>query len=110
MQHERQCNLRHHHAATKESCQDAWAYELYSDQAAAALGDPLNGLSGAPCLVDGAVVAIIRSNLVVLNTESGLPVHIVAGKLYACPIAAATLQERCGCASFIGSYQPAHLF
>ena len=84
--------------------QDAWAYELYSDQAAAALGDPFNGLSGAPCLIDGAVVGIIRSNLVAESAQSGQPVHIVAGKLYACPIATGTLQARC--APYLPSLDP----
>ncbi|MET4455580.1 serine protease [Bradyrhizobium sp. RT3b] len=76
--------------------QEAWAYQLYSENAAAAVGDPLNGLSGAPCLVDGAAVGIIRSNLVAPNRSGSFAeVHIAGGILYACPIAAPTIQEYC---------------
>jgi WD40 repeat protein len=76
--------------------QEAKAYQLYSDNAAAAWGDPLGGLSGAPCLIDGVAVGIIRSNLVPKSPEQTMqPAHIVAGVLYACPIATPTLQERC---------------
>ncbi|MHB0772305.1 SUMF1/EgtB/PvdO family nonheme iron enzyme [Bradyrhizobium sp. 1.29L] len=76
--------------------QGAWAYQLYSDNAAAALGEPLSGLSGAPCLIDGAVVGIIRSNLVMENKiTSSRSVHIAGGILYACPVATETLQQRC---------------
>ncbi|WFU74267.1 serine protease [Bradyrhizobium sp. CB2312] len=76
--------------------QDAWTYQLFSENAAAALGDPLNGLSGAPCLVDGAVVGIIRSNLIAQARTGAVEVpHIAGGILYACPLATTSLQERC---------------
>jgi formylglycine-generating enzyme required for sulfatase activity len=75
--------------------QDAWAYQLFSENAAAALGDPLNGLSGAPCLVGGAAVGIIRSNLIAQGTREVGPSHIAGGILYACPVATATLQDLC---------------
>jgi|GEM_PF-5364609 len=58
--------------------EDVPAIQLYSDQAAAGDGSPVAGLSGAPCLVDGAVVGVIRSSLL----KHGLN---VAGTLYACP-------------------------
>ena len=76
--------------------QDAWAYQLYSDSAAAATGNPLNGMSGAPCIIDGAAIGIIRSNLAVQPPAAvrDLP-QIAAGILYACPIATPTLQDRC---------------
>jgi hypothetical protein len=37
--------------------------QLYCREAAAGLGAPLHGFSGAPCLVDGAAVGILRSTL-----------------------------------------------
>jgi formylglycine-generating enzyme required for sulfatase activity len=85
--------------------QNAWAYQLFSENAAAALGDPLNGLSGAPCLIDGAAVGIIRSNLIVVsNKPTEEPAHIAGGILYACPVGTATLQERC--AAYLPSLDP----
>jgi hypothetical protein len=83
--------------------QNAWAYQLYSENAAAAFGDPLNGLSGAPCIIDGAAVGIIRSNLVD-PTQPEERAHIAAGILYACPLATETLQERC--AAYLPSLDP----
>lgn len=85
--------------------QEAWAYQLYSENAAAAFGDPLNGLSGAPCLIEGAAVGVIRTNLVTQNTTpDGAPPHIAGGILYACPVATTTLQERC--AAYLPSLDP----
>ena len=84
--------------------QDAWVYELYSENAAAAFGDPLNGMSGAPCLVDGAVVGIIRTNLVEPPSVPGERLHIVGGILYACPVATETLQVRCS--AFLPALDP----
>lgn len=54
------------------------ALQLYSDEAAAAGGMPVRGLSGAPVLVDGALVGVLRASLL----EKG---RNVAGTLYACP-------------------------
>jgi len=55
------------------------AMQLFSDQAAAGQGAPVSGLSGAPCIVGGQVVGLMRSALM---TEYG---EAVAGTLYACP-------------------------
>ncbi|MBN1210865.1 MAG: trypsin-like peptidase domain-containing protein [Myxococcaceae bacterium] len=55
------------------------AIQLFSDEAAAGDGAPVAGLSGAPCLVEGAVVGVIRSSLL---RQGGLN---VAGTVYACP-------------------------
>jgi len=55
------------------------AIQLYSDEAAAGNGTPVSGLSGAPCIVDDAVVGLIRSSL--LDEARN-----VAGTLFACPI------------------------
>jgi formylglycine-generating enzyme required for sulfatase activity len=85
--------------------QGGQAFQLFSENAAAALGDPLSGLSGAPCLMDGAAVGIIRSNLVTSNNGAHSdPKHIVGGILYACPITTPTLQDRC--AAYLPSLDP----
>jgi WD40 repeat protein len=55
------------------------AYQLYSKQAAAGSGAPVKGLSGGPVIVDGALVAVLRSSLM----RDG---QNVAGTLYGCPI------------------------
>ncbi|WP_349817297.1 MULTISPECIES: SUMF1/EgtB/PvdO family nonheme iron enzyme [unclassified Bradyrhizobium] len=66
-------------------------YQLYSDNVAAGQSARLDGFSGAPCLVDGVAVGIIRSNLVSpLNRDS-----VAAGVLFACPINNDVLQTRC---------------
>jgi hypothetical protein len=83
--------------------QDAAAYQLYSDNAAASVGDPLSGLSGAPCMVDGAAVGIIRSNLIA-SRDTRETARITAGVLYACPLSTATLQERCS--AYLPSLDP----
>lgn len=75
--------------------QGAAALELYSDSAAAGIAALLNGLSGAPCVVSGAVVGVIRSNLVTRDPITGAAV-ISRGKLYACPIDAGSLVAACG--------------
>lgn len=54
------------------------ALQLYSDEAAAAGGMPVRGLSGAPVLVDGALVGVLRASLLKEGKN-------VAGTLYACP-------------------------
>jgi len=85
--------------------QDAWAYQLYSDNVAASLGDPLNGMSGAPCLVDGAAVGIIRSNLIASQSVSGGEgARVAGGILYACPFATASLQDCC--AAYLPAIDP----
>lgn len=73
--------------------QGAWAYELYSDEAAAGNASTLDGLSGAPLVVGKAIVGILRVNMIdPRNPTAG----VAFGKLYACPIASPTLQALCG--------------
>lgn len=55
------------------------ALQLFSNQAAAGAGAPVKGLSGGPVIVDGALVAVLRSSLM----RDGLN---VAGTLYGCPV------------------------
>lgn len=55
------------------------AIQLYSDQAAAGDGAPVSGLSGAPCIVECAVVGMVRSSLLAQGRN-------VAGTLFACPV------------------------
>ncbi len=74
--------------------QGAPALQLYCKGAAAGLADPLNGLSGAPCIVENCAVGIIRSNLVTVSASNAAP-HIVGGVLYACPIDIPTIRDRC---------------
>ena len=62
------------------------AMQLFSWQAAAGNGSPVCGLSGAPVIVNGAVVGLLRYSLM----QDGLN---VAGTLYACPVS--TIIERC---------------
>ena len=54
-------------------------FQLFSEEAAAAGGGLIPGLSGAPVIVDGALVAILRSAL--LSND-----RAVFGTLYGCPI------------------------
>ncbi|CAL8479376.1 trypsin-like serine protease [Caballeronia sp. S22] len=70
--------------------QDSLAFQLYSENAAADKGAALNGLSGAPCIVDGAAVGIIRANLVSTVNESG----VLFGVIYACPLTADSFIKR----------------
>ena len=60
--------------------QSAAALQLYSAEAAAGQGAPVAGLSGAPCIVDGAVVGVLRSALIWDRMS-------VAGTLFATPAA-----------------------
>ncbi|HBH04391.1 MAG: hypothetical protein A2X36_05230 [Elusimicrobia bacterium GWA2_69_24] len=55
------------------------AMQLFSKQAAAGNGSPVRGLSGAPVVVDGAAVGVLRYSLM----QDGLN---VAGTLYSCPV------------------------
>ncbi|MDC3956880.1 serine protease [Polyangium jinanense] len=59
---------------------DAYAIALYSAQAAAGDGLDMHGLSGAPCIVDGAVVALMRE---ALTDQAG---RTAGGTLFACAI------------------------
>ena|GEM_PF-6290306 len=59
---------------------DLTAIQLYCLEAAAGDGAPVRGYSGAPCIVNGRVVGLIRSALQHKRRS-------VAGTLYACPLA-----------------------
>lgn len=61
------------------SFENVAAFQLFSNQAAAGAGAPVKGLSGGPVIVDGAMVAVLRSSLM----RDGLN---VAGTLYGCPV------------------------
>ena len=65
---------------------DQSAMQLFSKQAAGGEGAPVKGLSGAPVIVDNAVVGVLRFALM----QQG---KAVAGTLYACPIS--TIKTRC---------------
>ncbi|HRI63136.1 MAG TPA: hypothetical protein PK156_02830, partial [Polyangium sp.] len=54
--------------------------QLYSDEAAAGDGSPVAGLSGAPCIVEDALVGVVRSSLLTKEKRN------VAGTLFACPL------------------------
>lgn len=56
------------------------ALQLFSEEAAAGTGAPLSGLSGAPVIVDGAVVGLLRWATLDSTGRS------VAGSLFACPL------------------------
>jgi WD40 repeat protein len=72
--------------------QHAWVYQLFSEHAVA--NETLDGLSGAPCLINDVATGIIRANLVSPSNET-VKKTITLGILYACPIADTNLQERC---------------
>lgn len=63
--------------------------QLLSEEASAGMGAPLHGLSGAPCLVDGQAVGIMRSTLIKNLTDGELARHVFtqAGTAYATPCA-----------------------
>jgi len=62
------------------------AFQLFSQEAAAAQGAPVKGLSGGPVIIGGATVGVLRWAL--MKDSSA-----VAGTLYACP--AAVVQQGC---------------
>ncbi|HVR10670.1 MAG TPA: serine protease [Thermoanaerobaculia bacterium] len=61
------------------------AIQLYSEEAAAASGLPVRGLSGAPVLVEGNVVGLLRYSLL-QPAADGEERRAQAGTLYATPI------------------------
>ncbi len=64
----------------------ALSFQLYSDQAAAGDGAPVEGLSGAPLVWKNAVIGIVRSALKRNIGTQANPIHAtVAGTLFACP-------------------------
>ncbi len=66
------------------------AIELFCEDAAAGAGARLHGASGAPCLVDGEAVGLLRSTLTetLLDGEGRPQVFTQAGAVYASPATA----------------------
>lgn len=71
--------------STEGAVDGSRALQLFSQEAAAGTGSPVSGLSGAPVLVDGVVVGLLRWATL---DEQG---RSVAGSLFACPVA--TIRE-----------------
>ncbi len=65
----------------------ARAIQLFCEEAAAGLGARLHGFSGAPCLVDGQVVGLLRSTLIeeVVDGKRVKNLFTKAGTVFACP-------------------------
>jgi hypothetical protein len=63
------------------------AVQLFSKQAAAGDGEPVKGLSGAPLIIEGALVGVLRVSLMKDQRN-------VAGTLYATPLG--PIADRCG--------------
>jgi hypothetical protein len=63
------------------------ALQLYAEQAAAGLGAPMHGFSGAPCIVDNKAVGVLRSTLsaTVLDGRGRAQPLTAAGTIFACP-------------------------
>ncbi len=59
------------------------ALQLFAAQAAAGSGAPVAGLSGAPVVVEGRVVGLVRANL---KDALGDDRRNLAGTIYACPV------------------------
>ena len=61
--------------------------QLFGEEAAAGMGAPMHGFSGAPCLVDGKAVGILRSTLIeeVHDGQLRRLLFTQAGTLYATP-------------------------
>jgi hypothetical protein len=59
------------------------AIHLSTEAGKAGQGAPLNGFSGAPCLVGGKAVGLLRSNIVEMAIDGSL--KTVAGAVFACP-------------------------
>ncbi|MFH0824754.1 MAG: serine protease, partial [Pseudomonadota bacterium] len=72
------------------------AIQLFSFEAAAGVGAQVPGLSGAPVIVNGAVVGLLRSALTDAEGKSQ------AGALYACPVSQILLK----CAGFLPMPDP----
>jgi tetratricopeptide (TPR) repeat protein len=64
------------------------AIELFCRDVAG-LGARMHGASGAPCLVDGEVVGLLRSTLIekLIDGEGRVQIFTSAGTVYACPTA-----------------------
>jgi hypothetical protein len=62
------------------------AFQLFSKQAAAGSGSPVNGLSGAPVVVENAAVGHVCSGPIEPGYLGKVPVNkSIGGTLYACP-------------------------
>jgi Trypsin-like peptidase domain len=63
------------------------AIQLYCDEAAAGLGAPLHGFSGAPCVIDGRVAGLLRSTLIQesFDGRGKRRIFTKAGTVFACP-------------------------
>ncbi len=69
------------------------AIQLSCTEISAATGVLVNGLSGSPCLVDGVVVGILRSQLVKEDEQNNGVTIAAGGTLWACPTK--TVSEQC---------------
>jgi hypothetical protein len=69
-------------------------YQLFCAEAGAGQGEKLEGLSGAPCLINDVVVGVIRASNVEEVQQSGARGYIQRGGIvYACPIT--SIYDRC---------------
>jgi tetratricopeptide (TPR) repeat protein len=61
--------------------------QLFGEEPAAGLGAPLHGFSGAPCLVDGKAVGILRSTLIQEDVDGQQQMRLFtqAGTVHATP-------------------------
>jgi len=61
--------------------------QLFSEEAGAGMGARMHGFSGAPCLVDGKAVGVLRSTLIeeIVDGQSQRLLFTQAGTLYATP-------------------------
>lgn len=67
---------------------DTQAMQLYSSDTAAGMGHPLRGLSGAPCIVAGSAVGVVRAHPVgrfYVDTKNEFAA-VKNGAMFACPI------------------------
>lgn len=83
--------------------------ELFSEDAAAGQGVRLHGFSGAPCIVDGRVVGVLRATLIeeVVDGKRERKLVTQAGTLYACPgKAIIDFQIAKGIAALPGTWAP----
>ena len=72
----------------------------------------MHGASGAPCLVDGEVVGVLRSTLVetLVDAEGRVQIFTQAGAVYACPtVAIVDWQANRGRAILPGTWAPASI-
>jgi hypothetical protein len=85
------------------------AIQLYCEEAAAGLGAPLHGFSGAPCLIEGRVAGLLRSTLVQELTDGRRLSHIFTkgGTVFACPASAVVAHQTArGMSRLVGSWRP----